>query len=147
MAETLRVVARFNDGRTLKGSTQDFYPNRPLFHLSPVNGGPPIEVRCADLKAVMFVKTFEGDSTHIKVRGFLEAPAQAGQGRKVAVRFKDGELLCGYALSYTPDREGFFLTPVDTNGNNIRIYVLTEATAEIKAGPAADDLARRLLGA
>jgi hypothetical protein len=146
MSETVRVVARFNDGRILKGSTQDFYQNRPRFHLAPNDGGPPVEVRCADLKAVMFVKTFEGDPKHIKLRGFLEAPAEGGQGRKVAVRFKDGELLCGYTLSYSPDREGFFITPVDTNGNNIRVYVLTAAATEVKAGPAADDLARRLLG-
>jgi hypothetical protein len=56
-------------------------------------------------------------------------------------------LICGYTLSYTPDRDGFFVSPADTEGNNIRIYVLTAAAVEIKAGPAAEALAQRVLGA
>ena len=29
------VVARFQDGRTLKGTTRDFGPNKQRFHLFP----------------------------------------------------------------------------------------------------------------
>jgi hypothetical protein len=93
------------------------------------------------------VKTFEGDAQRPKLRGFLDAAPAAAQGKKVAVYFKDGELVCGYALSYTPDRDGFFLSPVDTEGNNIRVYVVTASAAEVKAGPAAEALAQRVLGA
>ena len=110
-------------------------------------GGPPVQVRCADLKAVLFVKSHEGDARRTKLRGFVEAPAEVAQGRKIAVRFKDGELICGYTLSYTPDRDGFFLLPADADGNNIRIYVVTASAAEVKAGPAAEALAQRVLGA
>jgi hypothetical protein len=67
------------------------------------------------------------------------------QGKKVAVRFKDGELLCGHTLSYQPGRPGFFLHPIDAEGNNIRVYVVTASTAEIKAGPAAEVLAAQVL--
>jgi len=147
MSTAVRVVARFNDGRVLKGTTQDFSPSRPSFHLVPMAGGPPVQVRCADLKAVLFVKSHEGDARRTKLRGFVEAPAEVAQGRKIAVRFKDGELICGYTLSYTPDRDGFFLLPADADGNNIRIYVVTASAAEVKAGPAAEALAQRVLGA
>ncbi len=145
MAETLRVVARFADGRVLKGTTQDFFPNRPSFHLVPQEGGKPLEVRCKELKAVFIVKDFAGDPARQDVRGFVERPGQAPQGKKLAVRFRDGELLCGYSMSYLPDRSGFFMLPADTGCNNLRVYVVTAAAAEIKAGPAADALAQKAL--
>ena len=37
------------------------------------------------------------------------------------------------------------MTPADTASNNLRIYVVTAAAAEIKAGPAAEWLAQRAL--
>jgi hypothetical protein len=146
MGETTRVVARFSDGKVLKGTTQDFFPNRPSFHLLPTEGGNGVEIRCKQLKAVFFVKTFEGDAKRKDVRGFIAAPAETAQGKKIAVRFKDGELLCGYSLSYTPDRDGFFVFPADSAGNNLRVYVLTAAAVEVKAGPAAEVLAQRVMG-
>jgi hypothetical protein len=146
MADATRVVARFSDGKVLKGTTQDFFPNRPSFHLIPSDGGNGVEIRCKQLKAVFFVKTFTGDSKRKDVRGFIAAPAETAQGKKIAVRFKDGELLCGYSLSYTPDRDGFFVFPADAGGNNLRVYVLTGAAVEVKAGPAAEGLAQRILG-
>lgn len=144
MAELTRVVARFADGKVLKGSTQDFFPNRPSFHLLPADGGASVEIRCKQLKALFFVKTFEGNKARKDVRGFVAAPPETAQGKKIAVRFRDNELLCGYSLSYTPDREGFFVFPADAGGNNTRVYVITVACAEVKAGPAAEILAQRL---
>lgn len=146
MAETIRVVARFADGRLLKGTTQDFLPNRPCFHVIPSDGGPSLEVRTAQLKALFFVRNLEGDPDRPSLRGFLDAPAATTQGRKIAVRFADEELLCGHTLSYQPGRPGFFMTPVDEASNNIRIFVIVAATAEIKAGLAAEALASEVLG-
>lgn len=147
MAEVNRVVAHFLDGRLLKGTTQDFFPNRASFHLQPADGSPTAEVRCKTLKALFFVKEYAGDAKRRDLRGFLAAPGETAQGRKMAVRFKDGELLCGYSLSYLPDREGFFMFPADSGSNNLRIYVLATATVEVKAGPAADVLAQKALAA
>lgn len=145
MAEIIRVVARFTDGRLLKGTTQDFLPNRPTFHLIPASGGAAVDVRCDQLKAVFVVKSLEGDPSRESLRGFIDAPAATTQGRKVAVLFRDGELMCGYTLTYQPGRAGFFLFPVDGGGNNVRVYVLVAAAAEIKAGPAAEALAAKVL--
>lgn len=145
MADFPQVVAHFTDGKMLKGTTQDFNPNRPRFHIKPVGGGPAVEVRCALLKAVFFVKSFAGNPKRQDLRGFISAPAATTHGKKLAVRFKDGELLCGYSLSYLPDREGFFMFPSDSGSNNLRIYVVVAATVEVKAGPAADILAQKVL--
>jgi len=146
MPEALRVVARYRDGQLLKGITWDFNPTRPLFHLfPPEGGGEGREIRCEQLKALYFVKTFEGDRERTKLQGFIAAPAESSKGKKVAVLFRDGELECGYSLTYTANRSGFFLFPADAASNNIRVFVITASAAEIQAGPAADALAEKTL--
>ena len=145
MPDINKIVAHARDGKLIKGTTRDFFPNRPHFHIQPVEGGEPVEVRCKNLKAAFFVKDFAGDSSRQDPVGFLASPAETKQGMKIAVRFKDGELLCGYSLTFSADREGFFMFPADPRSNNIRIYVMTAATAEVKAGAEAEALVKRSL--
>jgi hypothetical protein len=90
---------------------------------------------------VFFVKDFAGDPKRREARGFERANTDVSRGKKVAVRFKDGELVFGYTLTYMPDRSGFFITPADPSSNNLRVYVLAHAAREVKVGPAADALA------
>jgi hypothetical protein len=145
MPDINKIVVHARDGKLLKGTTRDFFPNRPHFHVQPADGSEPVEVRCKTLKAAFFVRDFEGDAKRQDAVGFLTSPAETKQGMKIAVRFKDGELLCGYSLTYSADREGFFMFPSDSRSNNIRIYVLVAATAEVKTGPEADALVKRSL--
>ena len=141
MSETNKVVVRFSDGRVQKGTTEDFYPNRPAFHIRPLGGSVMLDVRCKDLKAVFFVRDFAGDPKRHETRGFERATTDISRGKKIAIRFKDGELIFGFTLTYMPDRNGFFITPADPASNNLRIYVLIQAAREIKVGLAADALA------
>lgn len=143
--EINKVVVHARDGKLIKGTTRDFFPNRPVFHIQPSNGSPSVEVRCKSLKAVFFVRDFNGDSSRRDNIGFLAGPNDTKQGMKVAVRFKDGELLCGYSLTFSADREGFFMFPADPKSNNVRIYVLVGATTEVKAGAEAEALVKRSL--
>src|ERR1051325_3688789 len=139
------VVARYLDGRLMKGVTRDFSPNRPIFHVDLQDGASAVELRFRQLKALFFVKALDGDPARQDVRGFVHGPAETQQGKKIAVRFRDGEFVCGYTLSWSPDREGFFMFPADANSNNQRIFVITGSTLEIKAAPAAEVLAQRVL--
>jgi hypothetical protein len=139
------VVARYLDGRVIKGTTRDFNAMRPSFHLEVGSTHEVVELRLRQLKAVFFVKTFEGDPARDDVRGFIDGPQEKTQGRKIAVRFRDGEFMCGYTMSWSPDREGFFIFPADAGGNNDRVYVIAASTDEIKAGPQAEVLAQRML--
>jgi hypothetical protein len=146
MAVSNRVVAHFSsDGRVLKGSTQNFLPNRETFHVLPAEGAPVLEVRTQQLKGLFFVKDLAGDALRRDLRGFLSAPGEASHGKKIAVRFADGELLCGHSLAFQPGRSGFFVFPCDAAGNNLRVYVVSAAAVEVAAGPAADALAQRVL--
>ena len=139
------VVARYLDGRVLKGTTRDFAALRASFHIEAEGSGEVFDVRAKQLKALFFVRSLSGDPERADLRGFVEGPAETQQGRKLAVRFRDGEFLCGYTLSWSPDREGFFLFPSDAGSNNMRIYVVHASTAEVKAGPQAEALANRVL--
>jgi len=54
--EPSKIVARYCDGRTLKGTTQNFFPNKPVFHVKLLGGTGPgdlVEVTLEDLKAIL----------------------------------------------------------------------------------------------
>lgn len=139
------VVAHYLDGRVIKGITRDFSPNRPGVHIEVDGSSEIVELRMRQLKALFFVKSFDGVPTRPDIKGFVAGPAETSQGRKLAVRFRDGEFLCGYTLSWSPDRDGFFLFPADIDSNNQRIFVVTSSTDEVKAGPQAETLAERVI--
>jgi hypothetical protein len=124
------VIARFRDGRLLKGTTQDFAPNRETFHI--YEGGDQsskaVEVRLEELKAVFYVKDFAGNSKH---HGEYSFDKVVGHGRKAEVTFADGEVLAGFTMGYHTDRPGFFLIPADPDSNNERIYVLNASIKSI----------------
>jgi Family of unknown function (DUF6982) len=125
-----QIVARFQDGRLMKGFTTDFMPNKDHFHMTLGEQGAaakPLEVRVAELKAVFFVKSFEGDPQHHA----SNEPSQGGPGRRLRVVFKDGEVIVGTTQGYDRSRPGFFVIPVDTAGNNQRCFVVAAATQEV----------------
>ena len=127
-----RIVAHFQDGRLMKGLTNDFLPAKAAFHLSGEGqpaGTKPVEVRVAELKALFFVRTFEGNPEHRKT-GDATAD-RAGQGRRIRVVFKDGETLVGTTQGYDRSRPGFFVVPVDEGSNNERCFVVTSATQDV----------------
>ncbi|MGH7725400.1 MAG: DUF6982 domain-containing protein [Candidatus Eiseniibacteriota bacterium] len=135
------VVARYTNGQVIKGYTQDFFPDHPVFHVLPKGSMASVPVRLADLKAVFFVRDLIGNRLRNKNRKFPPVDNGPQQGRRIAVHFKDGELLVGYALTYSPEKPGFFVFPHDPMGNNLRVFVMRAATQTVKLGPAADQLA------
>ena len=142
MTETNLVVVRYLNGKCVKGSTQDFYPERTSFHVQ-VRGeaASTIQVKMSELKAVFFVRSLQGDPAHIKSRKFGPVDPALASSKKIAVLFKDEEFLVGYTVSYVAGRVGFFLTPADQSGNNIRVYVLSHAAKMVRLAAAADELA------
>lgn len=118
-----RIVVRYLDGRLLKGYSQDFHPARATFHVSPLTAPidlKPVLVPMAQLKAIFFVRDFDGNPGRVDGQTF--APSQTG--RRIEVTFLDDEVLFGSTLGYRPDGSGFFVTPADSEGNNLRVFVL-----------------------
>jgi hypothetical protein len=122
--EPSKIVARYRNGRTLKGTTQNFFPNKPDFHVSRHGGTGPedvIEVKLEELKAIFFVRDFTGNAKHVERKQL--APGERPQGRLMEVTFKDGEVIVGTTSGYDAKRTGFFLFPIDPSANNARVFL------------------------
>ena len=92
-------------------------------------GAKPMEIRVPELKALFFVKSFEGDPSHHRSNEPL--PGTKVVGRRIRVVFKDGEVMVGTTQGYDRSRPGFFLVPLDAAGNNERCFVVAAATKEV----------------
>jgi hypothetical protein len=80
------------------------------------------------LKAIFFVKNYDGAKDHKKAYN----DKVPGGGRKIQVKFLDGETIVGYTTGYSPDRPGFYIVPADLQGNNERIFVVKTATEKVE---------------
>jgi hypothetical protein len=130
--EKIKVVARFSDGRLIKGFTDDFFPNKDRFHVVPADNhsGQAIEVSTKDLKAIFLVRDFIGDSLYNERKNYIEG--EKPSGKKVEVTFADGEVLVGSTLGYDARRQGFFIFPADPKSNNIRVYAICAAVEKVR---------------
>jgi hypothetical protein len=117
------IVLRYLDGTVLRGFSNDFSAARTHFHLwsSAGTSSRPMIVPLSGLKAVFFVRDFDGDPEYVERRTF----ATATHGRKMEVTFLDGEVILGSTLNYRQDGSGFFLCPADSGSNNVRIFVVS----------------------
>jgi len=132
--EASKIVARFQDGKMVKGYTQNFFPNRPVFHVLPMDSASTtksVEIRVSELKAVFFVRDFMGNKDYDERK--LLNPGEKVQGRLVEVTFMDGEVLVGSTTGYDPKRPGFFFFPVDPKSNNIKAYILSSAIRGVRS--------------
>jgi hypothetical protein len=128
-----KVVARFANGNVIKGTTDDFFPEKDLFHVSVFNKrseAKPVQISTNDLKALFFVKDLRGDPRYVYRNEF--DPEHPTIGVKIRVEFKDGEVLVGTTTGYQPGRSVFLILPADADSNNERCYLVVEATKEIR---------------
>jgi len=123
-----RVIAHYLDGRLVKGITLDFFPTKDKFHINGENGDVH-EVYVNQLKAIFFVKDFDGNADYSEKKGFF---TKQPQGKKVLVEFTDGEVLFGYTLSYSTKGLGFFMFPGDPHCNNTKVFIVHDSTRRVK---------------
>jgi hypothetical protein len=126
-----RAVVAYRDGRRLKGYILNFSALKEKFRLfsgEPGNQQAGVDVVLNDLKAIFFVKNFEGDASYNETRT-AEAPKHR---RKLTVTFGDGEELPGTTEAYNKEKLGFFMFPVDEKSNNLRIFVINKNVRNVK---------------
>jgi len=99
-----------------------------FFHVASGPSEQGVQVKVDELKAVFFVKSFEGDRGHQD----LHEGDRAGYGKKIRVVFQDGEEIVGYTSGYSAERPAFFVFPVDPESNNDRVLVVNGATAKVE---------------
>lgn len=140
MEEDGMVVARFRDGRMVKGYVKAFSSESDTVVLTDEKTREENRVALEELKAIFFVKSFQGVREHVEKKAF---GIRKLAGRKVFVKFHDKETLVGciegavpwdkgFSLTKLGEKtKGFFLTPVDGDSNNVKIFVVGSAIQDI----------------
>jgi PilZ domain len=126
-----KMVVRYKDGALAKGFSTDFHPTRDRFSIWPSVNAPESErivITTAALKAVFFVRDFDGNPNYVEEKSF----DQPGYGRRIEVTFFDNEMLVGTTTNYRADAPGFFLNPADPRVNNLRVFVVATAIRQVR---------------
>ena len=122
-----KIIAHFLNGKLLKGFSEDFSEDKYFFTITHKDTQDKSEVALLLLKAVFFVKDFEGNKVYQEEHDVKRTDV----GRKVKIQFKDNETIIGYAPGFSPANIGFFLYPSDSQNNNEKIFVVNANTEKI----------------
>jgi hypothetical protein len=141
----VKVVAHRKDGTLVKGFTLDvpeFYRQslgKPIcvgppdiMELHTAENGARVKVALNDLKALFFVKSFEGSTQYNEIKFFKAHPLQ--DGIWVRLQFVDNESTEGViynSVQFLVDR-GFFLKPPDPHSNNEIVYIMKESLNDFR---------------
>ncbi len=144
MSDNEKIVARFNDKSLLKGYVNKFTGDSATVIIKEADTGKEHVVPMEDLKAIFYVKTFEGSKEYKEKKVY--GPGKK-LGRKVFIKFLDGEKLVGFLEADVPpdkilsflksdgSKKGFFLVPVDRECNNTRVFAAWNAIDDITTLP------------
>jgi hypothetical protein len=140
-----KVVARLRDGSTLKGYLEelpeldfdalfvDAHAALPKdLRLRRADSGEQLKLPLNSLKALFFVRSFEGRKEYNEVKFFEKNPPI--KGLWIRIRFYDGEYLegvVGNSIDFVVE-PGFYLKPPDSLCNNEILYVVKESLAEFR---------------
>lgn len=140
-----RIVAHTKDGKLYKGYAVDApelnpqalgskqpagFPARLTLQVEET--GATVQIERQLLKAVFFVRTFEGRKDYNEIKFFEAHPPV--EGLWVRLRYLDSEITEGVvynSLDLLTD-PGFFLKPPDPNSNNQIVYVLKDSLREFR---------------
>ena len=105
-----KLVVHFKDNRILKGTTYKLDPHTLGFYLVPlelVDGMNRIYVNFSELKAIHFVRDFEGNVGSDEFEEELSL-----EGLDVKVAFQDGKIMEGRTMHrFDPECRRFFMKP------------------------------------
>jgi hypothetical protein len=132
-----KAILRFVDGSMLKGLIKDFTLADDFVYIEDESSEKQ-KIKLKQLKAIFFVRKFEGNKEHREKKSFAGTKRT---GKRLFVKFKDGEQMTGYLEGDTPwekgffldlkKSSGFFLIPVDQDSNNIKVFVVTSALQDV----------------
>ena len=143
-----KTVVRFKQGRLLKGHLKSFSASADAVTVLDAETSQEVVVPIDDLKAVFFVRSLEGDRQYREKKMFGSTP----KGRRVFVKFRDGECLVGFLdgevpwekgffiSKMDPAVKGFFLMPVDEGSNNRKVFVVASSVEDVTVVPAASNV-------
>jgi uncharacterized protein DUF6982 len=126
-----KVIVRKADQEVLRGyvNPQSFQKADGIEVLSIA--GQVVSLAYKEIKAVYFVRDFDGDRDHTERKVFTSRPKL--EGLWLRMKFKDNEVLDGILpnnLLLVTDK-GFIVIPPDPFANNQRIYVPKTSLVEL----------------
>ncbi len=133
MRKRSKVVAHFRDGRTVKGYLLGLAPDEDAVYMVPPDPDSygVAAVSISHLKAVFFVKSFDGDRHRLKSKALSKQALRKTVEPKVKVTFRDAEVLYGTTSEGYSKEKDFFLTPADKHNNNDMVYVVGDSTLSV----------------
>lgn len=136
-----KVVLHFQGGRLLKGYLLgELNEESRVVEFKEIDADDPVKVSTEELKAIFFVRDFKGNPEYKEQKRY---GISEKIGKRVYIKFLDGEVMLGYLLGQLPwqrgfyldgkksDKTGFFIVPVDRQSNNIKIFVVSSAVKDI----------------
>lgn len=137
-----KVVLHLREGSLLKGTLTRFSIDGDTLSLLPDGeGGRTRDVPIDSLKSIFYVKSLGGNKEYREKKHFGLMPSK---GRKVIVKFADGELMTGFVekdvpwqkgfflSTLDPDQKGFYLYPSDPESNNVKIFIVASSVVEVQ---------------
>lgn len=137
-----KVIVQYGD-RIVKGylhspawnTLEELLSNAPsnspqTFRIHLLDSDVVEEIPAEDLKAVFYVNSFEGNSSHKQLNFSTSAPIV--HGIWVRLQFRDGEVMEGIvhnSLRFLID-PGFFLIPTDPGSNNRLAYIVKSSLVD-----------------
>ena len=136
-----KAVLHYLDGTIRKGFVpDDFDGKKEHVEFQELDRKDVELIELSRLKAIFFVKGFQGRPAYREQKRY---GISKRLGKRVYIKFKDGEVMLGYLTSDLPWDKGFFITgnknrgagffikPVDSNSNNLEIFVVTTALKDL----------------
>jgi tetratricopeptide (TPR) repeat protein len=123
-----RMVVRYRDGKREYGVCYALNLKESGFHLDLVDTtgnslGQTSNVQFRNLKAIFLVKSWDG-----KFDKTATYPEWVAEGQELVVKFKDGEMLRGFALRRHMEEEPrFYVIPAGAVSNNLAILIERDA--------------------
>ncbi len=137
MQDSQKVILRFVDGKMLKGFIKELKLDGDHLFIEDETSHP-LKVRTKELKAIFYVKRFEGDRSYQEKKTFAGTRPNS---KRIFIKFRDGENMMGFIEGEIPWQRGFFLEsmkekvftviPVDEDSNNIKILVFTSSVKDV----------------
>jgi hypothetical protein len=141
----LKIVAHLRTGKLVKGYTELPLPTDKggaiatvavalpkQLSLEPSGASHKQHIPLTSLKALFFVKSFEGNAQYSEIKFFSVEPKI--EGLWVHLTFGDGEKIEGIihnSLAFLLE-DGFLMKPPDPHSNNHAVYVLKESLTHFR---------------
>lgn len=144
MSEREKAVVRFSSGLILKGFLKDFSTESNEIFLEEAETYKLHPVRMEEVKAIFFVKSFEGDQDYRERKSYANTEPK---GQRLFIKFRDGESLVGFLEGEVPWERGFYLSrrdkgpkgfyllPADAETNNTKVFVVASSVDDVTVVP------------